>query len=417
MKTKVLVFLLLCNHLSSGQGSYISRLWNTKSYEQITAYSPSGSTLSARDNMTIGRAFMSLQPVQAGQALQHYDLAIAKRMNSEDLYFFRAESNYELGRLNAALIDLEKCLEYRKDHQKYLLFKASIQYEMGAKDAAYKTYFNLCELYDKQTPFFMLVVINLEREMYNKARQQIEDNMLRFERGQDFWRLTAEQQVRLEWHVFKDYSVALKAQESLLNYKPDKVPYLINRLSLYRLQGLDSLGQWAENDLQSRYNMNKLPVDLYKKGRIKVGEYIRTNGTVEDYRTFRPHLFGNTKYTRFYISSSGVILGKHWAGLVRDSKDSTALFWDFHRGDAHFTAVASDTSYSGFIQLLETPDSSLSFVMEEHTLTDSSEFIPSTGNTSDSLFRSNETPFQERPEKEEPVIYTIPVLDVKRDTI
>jgi tetratricopeptide (TPR) repeat protein len=367
--------------------------------------------------MTIGRAFMSLQPVKAGPALQHYDLAIAKRMNSEDLYFFRAESNYELGQLNAALIDLEKCLEYRKDHQKYLLFKASIQYEMGAKDAAYKTYFNLCELYDKQTPFFMLVVINLEREMYNKARQQIEDNMLRFERGQDFWRLTAEQQVRLEWHVFKAYSVALKAQESLLGYKPDNVPYLINRLSLYRLQGLDSLGQWAENDLQSRYNMNKLPVDLYKKGRIKVGEYIRTNGTVEDYRTFRPHLFGNTKYTRFYISSSGVILGKHWAGLVRDSKDSTALFWDFHRGDAHFTAVASDTSYSGFIQLLETPDSSLSFVMEEHTLTDSSEFIPSTGNTSDSLFRSNETPFQERPAKEEPVIYTIPVLDVKRDTI
>ena len=80
---------------------------------------------------------MSVQPLEAQQALQHYDLAIAKRMNSEDLYFFRAESNYELGRLNAALIDLDKCLEYRKDHQKYLLFRASIQYEMGAIAVSY----------------------------------------------------------------------------------------------------------------------------------------------------------------------------------------------------------------------------------------------------------------------------------------
>ena len=375
MKSRVLILLLLSGYLSPGQGSYISRLWNTKSYDQITAFSPSGSLLSAKDNMTIGRAFMSVQPLQAQQALLHYDLAISKRMNSEDLYFFRAESNYELGRSNAALIDLEKCLEFSKDHQKYLLFKASIQYEMGAKDAAYKTYLTLCELYDKQTPFFMLVVINLEREMHNKARQQIEANMLRFEKGQDFWRLTAEQQVSLEWHVFKDYSVALKAQELLLNFKPDNASYLIDRLSLYRLQGLDSLGQWAEDDLQSRYNTNKLPVDLYKKGSVKVGDYVRTNGTVEDYRTFRPHLFENTKYTRFYISASGTVVGKHWAGLLIDPIDSATLWWDFYRGDAHFRAVASDTSYSGFTTLLETPDSSLSYVIDAAMIIDSSEFI------------------------------------------
>tara|TARA_B110000858_G_scaffold80763_1_gene93605 strand:+ start:263 stop:1507 length:1245 start_codon:yes stop_codon:yes gene_type:complete len=414
MKAKVIILLLLCHYLSSGQGSYISRLWNTKSYDQIIAFASSGSTLSAKDNMTIGRAFMSVQPLEAQQALQHYDLAIAKRMNSEDLYFFRAESNYELGRLNAALIDLDKCLEYRKDHQKYLLFRASIQYEMGAIDAAYKTYFTLCELYDKQTPFFMLVVINLEREMYNKARQQIEDNMLRFEKGLDFWRLTAEQQVSLEWHVFKDYSLALKAQELLLNVKPDNVSYLINRLSLYRLQDLDSLGQWAENDLQSRYNMNKLPIDLYKKGRIKVGDYSRLNGTVEDYRTFRPHLFENTKYSRFYISASGAILGKHWAGLIQDAQDSTILLWDFHRGDARFRAVALDTSYIGFTQLLETPDSNLTYFVEARILNDSTEFIYPAGSSSDSILRSNEVPFKEHPEKKDSIA---PFLQLKRDTI
>jgi hypothetical protein len=180
------------------------------------------------------------------------------------------------------------------------------------------------------------------------------------------------------------------------------------------LQGLDSLGQWAENDLQSRYNMNKLPIDLYKKGRIKVGEYSRLNGTVEDYRTFRPHLFDNTKYSRFYISASGAILGKHWAGLIQDAQDSTILLWDFHRGDARFRAVALDTSYIGFTQLLETPDSNLTYFVEARILNDSTEFIYPAGSSSDSILHSNEVPFKEHPEKKDSIT---PFLQVKRDTI
>ena len=359
MKSKLLAALLLVSMNAAAQGSYISRLWNTKSYDKIIEFASKSETLSGRDNMIIGRAFMATSPSQPQQALIHYDLAVQKRMNSEDLYFFRSQALYELKRLDAALADLEKCLEFRKDHQKYLLFKAAIEYEKGDINAAYKSYFTISELYDKQTPFYMLAVISLQRENYYKAREWIDANVLRFENGKDFWRMTSEQQVELEWRIFKDHEKALKSQERLLTYFPNNASYLINRVCLNRILHKDSTGVWAENDLLKRYNENNLPIEYYKKGSIKVGESVRDRGVVEDYLTFRPGLFENTKYARFYISESGAIVGKHWAGLKDHPQDSTQKIWDFHRGDARYAIPASDTSYLGFTDLFEAPDSIL----------------------------------------------------------
>ena len=130
---------------------------------------------------------MALDPPQPLRALEHYDLAVAKRWQKDDLYFFRSEANYAVKKYNAALADLEVCLQMRPNYQKYLLSKAAIAYEKGDKELAYKTYYTVSELYDKQMPYYMLVVINIERERYIKAQEQIEDNLLRFERGKEFW--------------------------------------------------------------------------------------------------------------------------------------------------------------------------------------------------------------------------------------
>ena len=85
----------------------------------------------------------------------------------------------------------------------------------GDKELAYKTYYTVSELYDKQTPYFMLVVINIERERYIKAQEQIEDNLLRFERGKDFWTFTSEQEVDLEWRIFQRLPKSVKSSGSI----------------------------------------------------------------------------------------------------------------------------------------------------------------------------------------------------------
>ncbi len=205
----------------------------------------------------------------------------------------------------------------------------------------------------------MMAVISLERENYYKAQQQIDANMLRFERGKEFWTFTAEQQVDLEWRVFKDYPKALKAQDALLSYHGGNAQYLINRILLLRLEQQDSLALLAENDFQDRYNTNRIPMDYYKKGNFQVGQYNRNNGVVEDYRYFRPKLYNNTKYARYYLSEGGQVLGKHWAGLTGKAKDTTLRYWNFHRAEETFAVPAVDTTYAGFMQLLELPDSLL----------------------------------------------------------
>ena len=358
-KSIFLILLLFGAVLQSAGQSYISRLWNTKKYAEIIEYSPKSQSLSGQDNVLIGRSYMSLETPQPADALRHYDIAISKRWQREDLYFFRSEANYALGKLNAALADLEVCLQMRPNYQKYLLFKAAIAYEKGDQKLAYDTYFILCELYDKQLPFYMMAVISLERENYYKAQQQIDANMLRFERGKEFWTFTAEQQVDLEWRVFKNYRKALRAQDALLSYHGGNAQYLINRILLLRLEQQDSLALLAENDFQDRYNTNRIPMDYYKKGNFQVGQYDRNNGVVEDYRYFRPKLYNNTKYARYYLSEGGQVLGKHWAGLTGKAKDTTLRYWNFHRGEETFAVPAVDTTYAGFVQLLELPDSLL----------------------------------------------------------
>jgi tetratricopeptide (TPR) repeat protein len=355
---KMFAVCLCCFWVVSAQSqSYISRLWNTKKYEAITEYSAKGATLSGQDNAFVGRAFMALDPPQPMRALSHYDLAIAKRWQREDLYFFRSEANYAIKKYDAALADLEVCLQMRPNYQKYLLSKAGIAYEKGDKELAYKTYYTLSELYDKQTPYFMLVVINIERERYIKAQEQIEDNLLRFERGKEFWTFTSEQEVELEWRVFKDYPKALKAQEALLSFKPNHAPYLINRLLLLRVTQNDTLAAIAEEDFQERYNTNAIPLEYYKKGSFKVNERFSTNGVIEDFRYFRPRLFESKKYSRFYVSDNGRVVGEHWASLQISPIDSTQKLWQFYNGVATRYTLASDTSYVGFSNLFELPDS------------------------------------------------------------
>ena len=358
-KSIFLILLLFGAVLQSAGQSYISRLWNTKKYAEIIEYSPKSQSLSGQDNVLIGRSYMSLETPQPADALRHYDIAISKRWQREDLYFFRSEANYALGKLNAALADLEVCLQMRPNYQKYLLFKAAIAYEKGDQKLAYDTYFILCELYDKQLPFYMMAVISLERENYYKAQQQIDANMLRFERGKEFWTFTAEQQVDLEWRVFKNYRKALRAQDALLSYHGGNAQYLINRILLLRLEQQDSLALLAENDFQDRYNTNRIPMDYYKKGNFQVGQYDRNNGVVEDYRYFRPKLYNNTKYARYYLSEGGQVLGKYWAGLTGKAKDTTLRYWNFHRGEETFAVPAADTTYAGFVRLIDLPDSLL----------------------------------------------------------
>jgi len=205
----------------------------------------------------------------------------------------------------------------------------------------------------------MLAVISLERENYYKAQEQIDENKLRFERGKDFWTFTAEQQVDLEWRVFKNYEKALNTQEELLSFHNNNAQYLINRLLLLRSENQDSLALLAENDFQERYNSNQIPSSYYKKGNFQVGLYNRDNGIVEDYRYFRPKLNDNTKYARYFISDGGQVLGKHWAGLTGEATDTSLRYWNLHRDGSDYKVPALDTSYSGFIAWIEAPDSLL----------------------------------------------------------
>ena len=113
-----------------------------------------------------------------------------------------------------------------------------------------------------------------------------------------FGPFTAEQEVDLEWRIFKDYPKALKAQEALLSYKPDHAPYLINRLLLLRIyQNRIHAAAMAEADFQKRYNTNAIPLEYYKKGSFKVNERISTNGVIEDFRYFRPTACSKGKNT------------------------------------------------------------------------------------------------------------------------
>ena len=175
---------------------------------------------------------------------------------------------------------------------------------------------------------------------------------------------------------------------------------MINTLLLLRVSKQDTAAAMAEEDFQKRYNTTALPLEYYKKGSFKVSERFTTNGVIEDFRYFRPRLFDGKKYSRFYVSDNGRIVGEHWAGLQTSPVDSTQKLWQFFNGVSTRYTQASDTSYVGFSSLFELPDSAFTArpsgeirmgmdTLEQHLLNDS---LPKVQLPKDTVPAGGETP-------------------------
>lgn len=350
---KIAFAFLLCSQMAYSQ-SVINRLWQAKKYQEIISYSPKGNARSGVDNTFIGRAFMQLD--QPEKALEHFDIAIAKRWQSEDLYFFRSMALVELERFDEALSDLEVCLTMRPNYQKYLLAKASVAYNSGDLALALATNKTLMELYEKQMPFYMTAQILIEMERYKEARDRVNQNLKQFANNQEFWMLTAEQSLGLEWYTFKNYGKALSLQQEMLKRGGDQPQFWVNEIILLRLLGNEKEAQAKENAMVHRYNTNKLPSSFYKSGSLMVAQFDRPNGLVQDFRYFRPGLKGGNKYARFYLSNNNRVLGSVKGQLIPSTSAPDQFKWAINGA---YSVDALDTNYVGFLHVVELDSDSL----------------------------------------------------------
>lgn len=326
--------------------SYINRLFQQKKYDEVVAFSSSGESRSGADNMRIGQSFMALG--EPAKALEHYDLAVAKKWQSEDLFYYRFEAQMALEQYGEALDEIEVCLTMRPTYQKYLLGKADAAYQSGDLGLALATHETLIKLYDKHMPYHMRAVILIELERYREAREQVNQNLELFDGYEHMWPLAAEQKIFLEWRVFDQYENALAVQRQL-SQRTSKTPvFHINELLLLRLLEREEEAAAVEEAFLQRYNNSDLPHEYYTEGKFLVAQYFRPNGIIEDYRYFRPRFFEGKKYDRYYIGQTGRIIQQRGAKTSVDS--TSAVHWEFMN---RYRVPTNDTSYVGFRNLFE----------------------------------------------------------------
>lgn len=346
MKNRLVLLLILLGTCAQAQESYIGRLWNRKQYEEILTYAPKGQKLSGRDNVVVARTYL-LQDDHSN-ALKHLNYSLDRGWDNENVYFFRAQAYRGLGQYNNALQDLETCLELRPNHQTYMLHKADVAYESGQLSLAFNTYEEISELYKKQRPNYMMAVILMEQRKWEEAEAQIDRNLKLFKPGKEFWTMSQEQMITVQWKYLEKYKGALMHQGKLLEYFPDNAEYLQNELILLRINGFVEAAQQLEEDIQQRYNTNRLPMDYYKSGTFIVAEF----GDTLTVRYFRPHLYRDTvKYritVRDSVDSYFVLTGK----LLPHELDTTLQFWYVQELEGGFMPGQTDTTYEGLLRAI-----------------------------------------------------------------
>ncbi len=333
--------------------SYITRLFQQKKYQEVIEFASSGESRSGADNMRIGQSFMALE--QPEKAMEHYDLAVAKKWQSEDLYYYRFEAQLALEEYDKALQEIEVCLTMRPTYQKYLLGKADAAYKKGDLELALATNDQLIKLYDKHLPYHMRATILIELQRFNLAREQVNTNLELFDGYEHMWPLAAEQKIYLEWRVFDNYENALGVQR-MLSKRTSKTPvFHINEILLLRALEREEEATEQEEAFLARYNNSDLPHEYYTDGKFLVAQYFRPNGMIEDYRYFRPQLFENKKYERLYIGQTGRVIERR-SGVPTVDTVSNELQWHFMN---KYVVPTADTTYAGFQALFELNEAQL----------------------------------------------------------
>ncbi len=302
-KITLITLTILLYTISYGQT--VSELFQKRDYYRLAKLEVKTDSLSPEEIYIVGFAFFQLE--NDVKAIELYDKAIAKGLNTGTVYFYKGLSLRFLKKYDEALIEIDKSLKLEPTNQEFMNEKGLVYYYQQKYDIALKIFEEAKKLPPTfPEPFYWIAVIYHEQKDFNKALSSYYDALNHLPKTNTYYTKVLTSIGVLEYTVTKDYIKSAKAYAEAIEL--DK-----NNYELYSklMKSYNAAQQYAKADsifdiLKDKYDKGKLPKEDMEVKTFAIAQFEWNGQIATVYRSFvEPKNMLDISYKVFVLNKEG----------------------------------------------------------------------------------------------------------------
>jgi len=261
-------------------------LYEQEKYKDIVSAAGDDSNLSMEDLYYVGLSYFKLE--KDSKAIEYYDKAIAKGLNTSDVYYYKGLSSRWTGKNLEAIQLYNKALSLDPDNQTYLSEKALAFYYNKNMDSAYSCAQAAVKLpYKLGTAYYLIPHIQHIRKDYSTALNGFYGALEKVDPKDEYYLKILMNIGQLEYTHTKNYEKSAKAYAEFISLNPKNYDMFPKLIKAYNGYSNYSAGDSLFALMKNAYDNNELSKDYMEYGSVAIDEFKWNGQQVNTYKYFK----------------------------------------------------------------------------------------------------------------------------------
>lgn len=280
-------------------------LFEQEKYEEVVSLANNEANLTNNDLYFIGRSYFKLE--NDNKAIEYYDKAIEKGMNTAEVYFYKGLSYRWLGNKQEAVRFYNKALDLDPTNQTYMSEKALAFYYDKKLDSALHCGQKAIKLpYQLGTPYYLVPHIQHVKEDFESALSGFYEALEIIDPQDEYYPKTLQDIGQIEYTVTKNFDKSAQAYEKLISLTPKNFDLYPKLIKAYYGSKNYSAGDSLFTIMKTAYDNNELSEEYMKYGSVAIDEFEWEGQKVTTYKYFKtPEKSLDVMYKIYLLTPAG----------------------------------------------------------------------------------------------------------------
>jgi len=304
MRHLLLIFLFLLG-IYRLEAQSASDYFEKKDFESLSKLEKKSDSLSAQELYLVGFAFFQLE--NDPKAIEFYDLAIAKGLESSAVHFYKGLSLRYLKKYGNAFNEIEIALGLEPENQEYMNEKGIVLYKQGKLEKAF-TVFEAAKLLPKTypEPYYWTARIYYEQQNFKGALTGFYETLLYLPQTNSHYLDALIAIGQIEYTISGDYYKSIKAYSEAIVLQQTNYELYYSLIKSYNAARLYNKSDSVFSILRMVYEEGKLPKDELEIKAIAVAQFEWNGQRAVINRSFiEPKQLLDVSYKVFLIDKNG----------------------------------------------------------------------------------------------------------------
>lgn len=303
-KSLTIVFLLLLIVINS-KSQTIEELYEEKNFNELIKFENKVDELNTEQIFFVGYAFFQLE--NDGKAIEMYDKAIAKGLDSDYIYLYKGLSLRYDKQYKKAIENFKLAINRNPESQKNYTELANTFYFQEKYDSAL-VYFYKARNLDFQIgdPYFKIPNIFHIQEKFKEALEEYKISASLINKNDPVYIDLLKSIGQLEYTVFKRYDNAIKAYSEMISLIPKDYDMYPKLIKAYYANEDYVKGDSLFTIMKLEYEKGKLSEEYQQYGSVAIDEFEWDGQKIITYKNFKePSKTLDIIYKIYLLSKDG----------------------------------------------------------------------------------------------------------------